>query len=413
MKCQVLIDWLTFSIKNTEDPAQVIQKYLGLDPSLFQEAPYGLMGYQRVLRFGDIQVLYDPRENEYFHDMGVCVNMSGNGCRAFETMSRLAIKGAKDTQGTPSTAFPTLFQLLAAEGENANISRIDIACDDREGYLCMDDIIRAVQENTINSRMMKRTLYLGYDGIDRSGTTAYIGAESSSFRVRIYDKALERGESGHWIRVELVMKGENAQAFGQKLTNAESVGKLAAQVINDKFSFIIRDDTNITRCTVCPWWQAFVDELESVRLVARETVQHCVEHIASWVEAQVGPSLSILFQTMGWPKIFELAKEASERLSDKQRFLIADYELRQLVREPDGADVILRRHSSILPCIFDSFQLFRQGNDICDFILIKPWPLLAVYPSEDQGGFYCAKLVCGQVQFIHGALLSGLCPFPR
>lgn len=173
MKCQVLIDWLTFSIKNTENPAQVIQKYLGLDPALFQEAPYGLMGYQRVLRFGDIQVLYDPRENEYFRDMGVCVSMSGNGCRAFETMSRLTIKGAKDTQGTASTAFPVLFQLLAAE-PSANISRIDIACDDREGYLSMDDIVGKVQGNEINSRMMKRTLYLGYDGTDRSGTTVYI-----------------------------------------------------------------------------------------------------------------------------------------------------------------------------------------------------------------------------------------------
>lgn len=324
MKCQVLIDWLTFSIKNTENPAQVIQKYLGLDPALFQEAPYGLMGYQRVLRFGDIQVLYDPRENEYFRDMGVCVSMSGNGCRAFETMSRLTIKGAKDTQGTASTAFPVLFQLLAAE-PSANISRVDIACDDREGHLSMDDIVRKVQDNEINSRMSKRALYLGYDGTRRSGTTVYIGAESSAFRVRIYDKALEQGESGHWVRVELVMRGENAQAFGRQLTNAESVGKLAAQVINDKLSFIERDDINITRCTVCPWWRAFVDELESVRLVARETVQHGVEHIASWVEAQVGPSLAILFQTMGFPKIFELAVDAGSRLSDKQRFLIADY----------------------------------------------------------------------------------------
>lgn len=324
MKCQVLIDWLTFSIKNIQEPVQVIQKFLGLDPALFQEAPYGLMGYQRVLRFGDIQVLYEPRENEYFRDMGVCVSMSGNGCRAFETMSRLTIKGTKDTQGTASTAFPTLFQLLAAE-PSANISRVDIACDDREGHLSMDDIVRKVQDNEINSRMSKRTLYLGYDGTRRSGTTVYIGAESSAFRVRIYDKALERGESGHWVRVELVMRGENAQAFGRQLTNAESVGRLAAQVINDKLSFIERDDINITRCTVCPWWRAFVDELESVRLVARETVQHGVEHIASWVEAQVGPSLAILFQTMGFPKIFELAVEASSRLSDKQRFLIADY----------------------------------------------------------------------------------------
>lgn len=173
MKCQVLIDWLTFSIKSAQTPQEVITKYLGLDPTLFQEAPYGLMGYQRVLRFSDIQVLYEPRENEYFRDMGVCVSMSGNGCRAFETMSRLTMKGAKDTQGTASTAFPVLFQLLAAT-EDANISRIDIACDDREGYLCMDDIVRKVQDNEITT--IDSNLYEVYAG----GITGF-GGEISFF----------------------------------------------------------------------------------------------------------------------------------------------------------------------------------------------------------------------------------------
>ena len=324
MKCQVLIDWLTFSIKNIQNPTEVITKYLGLDPALFQEAPYGLMGYQRILVFSDIRVLYEPRENQYFHDMGVCVTMSGNGCRTFETMSKLTFEGAKDRQGTESTAFPVLFQLLAAD-ENANISRIDIACDDREGYLCMDDIVRAVQENTINSRLMRRTLFQSYNGTQNSGITVYIGAPSSNFRVRIYDKALESGETGHWVRVELVMRGDNANAFGAQLTNTENVGKLAAQVINDKFSFIEKDDSNITRCTVCPWWRQFVDELESVRLVARCVVQHSVDQVRNWVEAQVGPSLAILLRTMGFGCIFELAKESCSRLSDKQQSLIADY----------------------------------------------------------------------------------------
>ena len=324
MKCQVLIDWLTFSIKNIQNPTEVITKYLGLDPALFQEAPYGLMGYQRILVFSDIRVLYEPRENQYFRDMGVCVTMSGNGCRTFETMSKLTFEGAKDRQGTESTAFPVLFQLLAAD-ENANISRIDIACDDREGYLCMDDIVRAVRENTINSRLMRRTLFQSYNGTQNSGITVYIGAPSSDFRVRIYDKALESGETGHWVRVELVMRGDNANAFGAQLTNTENVGKLAAQVINDKFSFIEKDDSNITRCTVCPWWRQFVDELESVRLVARCVVQHSVDQVRNWVEAQVGPSLAILLRTMGFGCIFELAKESCSRLSDKQQSLIADY----------------------------------------------------------------------------------------
>ena len=35
MKCQVLIDWLTCSVKET-DPSKVIQTYLGMDLALFQ-----------------------------------------------------------------------------------------------------------------------------------------------------------------------------------------------------------------------------------------------------------------------------------------------------------------------------------------------------------------------------------------
>jgi len=328
MKCQVLIDWLTFSVKTEKDPRKVIKYYLGLDPALFQDMGYGLLGYSRVLRFSDICVCYEPRENEWFTGMGVCVSMSGNGCRAFETMSKLTMD-LEDTQGTASVAFPALFQLLASDVD-ANVSRLDIACDDRSGLLCMDDIIAKTQSNEINSRMTARSVVVSYNGTQRNGSTVYIGASSSDFRVRIYDKALEQGADGHWVRVEMVMRGKNSNAFVERMTEAESVGKLAAQVMNDKFSFIVRDDSNITRCTVCGWWQNFVDELEAVRLVARKVIQHSVEQIAGWVEAQVGPSLAILRRTLGLEFIARIARNADQRLCDKQRFLIADFNSLQL-----------------------------------------------------------------------------------
>ena len=323
MKCQVLVDWLTFSVKE-QDPAKVIREYLGLDPELFQDAGYGLLGYNRVLRFSDICVCYEPRENDFFRDMGVCVSMSGNGCRAFETMSKL-------TQAGQDSVFPTLFQLLAAD-ETANVSRLDIACDDREGFLNMEEIVEKVQANEINSRMTKRSVIVSFDGTQRSGSTIYLGAPSSDFRVRIYDKALEEGVDGHWIRVELVMRHKNAAAFVEQMNSAPSVGKLAAQVVNDKFSFIERDDSNITRCTVCGWWQSFVDELESVRLVARCVVQHSVERIENWIESQVGPSLAVILNTLGWPHLFELAHAAAGRLSAWQLSLISDYNSLQTAR---------------------------------------------------------------------------------
>ena len=136
-------------------------------------------------------------------------------------MSRLCFVGAQDKQGLESIAFPVLFQLLTAD-ENAHISRLDIACDDRQGHLDMSSIIRKVQENEVNSRMTKRSVVVAYDGTRQSGATAYIGAPSSDFRIRIYDKALEEGVSGHWIRVEMVLREEHANSFAAELTVSET-----------------------------------------------------------------------------------------------------------------------------------------------------------------------------------------------
>ena len=49
MKCEVCVDWLTFSVKK-EDPNEVIRDYLGLDPALFQDTGYSLLGYNKVLQ---------------------------------------------------------------------------------------------------------------------------------------------------------------------------------------------------------------------------------------------------------------------------------------------------------------------------------------------------------------------------
>ena len=122
------------------------------------------------------------------------------------------------------------------------------------------------------------------------------------------------------------MRSANANAFVEAVTDSKTVGKLAAQVINDKFSFIERDDSNISRCTVCEWWQNFVDELDKVRLVSREVIRHGVERIRNWIESQVGPSLYILMKTMGIMDIYGLAANSAGRISPQQEALILDFQ---------------------------------------------------------------------------------------
>lgn len=324
MKCNVLIDWLTFTVKDCSDPYWVISWFLGMDGSLFQEMPYGLNGYDHCLRFNDIMVLYAPRENENFQNMGVCVSMSGNGCRAFEMHSKLALDGCTDQQGTGSIAFPALFQLICAN--NCNVSRVDLACDDKEGLLSMSDIVQACMDNNVNSRMQKRQIVQSFDGVDNSGTTVYFGAPSSDFRVRIYDKAKEQGDfKGHWIRVELVMRGKNAMGFVDNFVNCESIGKLATGIINDKFSFIDRDDVNISRCSVSGWWLEFLGSLEAIQIFTRELCTHSVEEVADWAVRQLAPSLGMLYKAKGSAWLSEFLKDGFQRLSNKQLTLIEDY----------------------------------------------------------------------------------------
>ena len=88
----------------------------------------------------------------------------------------------------------------------------------------------------------------------------------------------------------------------------------------------------VSRCTVCDWWQNFVDELDKVRLVSRDVIQHGVERIRSWIENQVGPSLYVLMKTMGIIDIYNIAASSAGRISAQQEALITDFQSLCLAR---------------------------------------------------------------------------------
>lgn len=326
MKAEILIDWLTFSVSTKRygenksyvdvsefSPQEVIRTFLGMDPDLFQKTGAPLPGYACALSFNGILVAYEPREDDYFKNLGVCVSMSGNGCRTFESMSSYG-----------PVPFESLVQLLS-DTPGSNVSRIDIACDDHSGALDMDVLIEKLLSNDINSRMTKRRVVIGFDGVDKDGSTIYIGSEKSAFRLRIYDKALEQGTKDHWIRVEMVLREKHANAFVAQIVQGVPVGQLAAAVLNDKFSFIDRDDSNISRCTQCSWWIDFVGTLATLHLVTRPEPDHAVVRIDRWVYNQVAPSLAVLAETYGLGHVIEIALTAYDRLSGKQQALIRDF----------------------------------------------------------------------------------------
>ena len=75
-----------------------------------------------------------------------------------------------------------------------------------------------------------------------------------------------------------------------------------------------------------------MDELDKVRLVSREVIQHGVERIRNWIESQVGPSLYILMKTMGIMDIYSIAASSAGRISSQQEALIQDFQSLCLAR---------------------------------------------------------------------------------
>ena len=335
MKCSVLVDYFVFSVK-TDNPDEVIRQWLGMEPALFEAFPYGINGYLQSKRFSSIIVAYNGYENEFFSsgDMGVCVSMSGAGCRAFESFSKLGFDGLfkKLFKGMANISETGEFLELKKRKEcPCNVSRVDVACDEKSGLLDMDSMVeKAVDLREFNSRMTNVTDYRSKKGKDFTGHSLYIGSEKSDFRMRIYDKALEQaqkgnGVTGSWIRCEMVMRGENARGFVAQAAQAESIGKLAGEILNDKFRFIEPDNNNISRCTVCDWWAAFVEEVGSVVLWSRSVFQHPLERVENWVRSQVSSSMAMIVLTMGFSRLREIVLEGERRLSPRQETLVHDF----------------------------------------------------------------------------------------
>lgn len=120
----ILIDWLTVTFKFLS--VEQIMRILGLSGTsvVWQSFDSYMNGYPFRLSFDGINILYGARE-----DMGVCLSMSGQGCRSFESY------GNGD--------WICLFRYLVdgVEDEAINITRIDLAFDDHTGILDIDTLV--------------------------------------------------------------------------------------------------------------------------------------------------------------------------------------------------------------------------------------------------------------------------------
>lgn len=277
----VLYDWLSFTSKN-HTPEQLIEA-LGLTHCPWQETK-GAHGYRDRKYFSCISVHYNGRE-----DMGVWVEMSGQGCRTFESLS--------------AKSWDDLFGWIAAQ--QLKITRLDVAFDDHTGILDIDEVV----EDTRRKHYVSRSDYWE-TVLSSKGSTVQIGSPQSKVLVRIYDKAAERHcEPGtHWVRVEMQLRDDRALQFTKI---PMTVGEAFSGVLLNYLRYVIPDDTdtNKWRWQMTDYWLDMLEVLTPIRIYTAPGMDYNIDRCREYVVNQAGNAIDALLQIYGIHEFQRLIRE--------------------------------------------------------------------------------------------------------
>lgn len=256
--------------------------------------------------------------HEYFAGMhfyhggreDVGVEFSGVGCRMLESCNN------------NSFDWISLFRYIVEQGEDMNVSRLDIAGDDHDGVLTMDKLYRHTQQRKYICKA-RRCVWMAGDEEE-----VIFGASSSSTRLRIYNKALERGVAGPWIRVEFQLRDEAADSFILNLLQIGEIGPTYGGVLLNYLRYVSRcpneTQNHYDRISTVGWWDKFVGTSQRIKNITVGGLEYNYGNLADFVEGQCAGALRayVAFNGGSVDKLLEVISKAS--VSKKHKLLLQE-----------------------------------------------------------------------------------------
>lgn len=298
----ILIDWLTFTSKIWSESD--LMDLLDIGYLSWEERDCYRYGYRRMKTYGGISILSDGHQES----MGICIEMSGQGCRTFESFSSLE--------------WLQLLHILHEEYCEFRITRMDLAYDDHTGILNLDRILDDTDDHCYRSRSRYWKVEYG-----STGTTIYHGSPQSKIRCRIYDKAMERGDmQSHWVRVELMLRDDNASGAIRSILDKGDIGKTFGGILSNYLVYCEPNgDSNKSRWPVADYWAKLINGAESIHIAARPGVEYNIFRLQSYLRDQAGGALYTWKQIAGLDSLDELIRDRRNKLNPKHRSLIEQY----------------------------------------------------------------------------------------
>ncbi len=311
----ILIDWLSITSK-IHSPEE-IKSLLGMEDCSW-ETVRGEKGYQLREYYEHISIHYEGRA-----DMGVWLEMSGQGCRAFESY------GHGD--------YNILFDLIL-NNDYINITRLDIAFDEYEDILDLEKLCEHTRKGNYRSKMEYfETRY------SSNGMSVDIGSPRSDTLIRIYDKLAERlsniknkedkekiaDEIPHWTRVELQLRDDRAKEFVRLLNDGtKDIGIAFTGVLRNYLEYgYYRTDEESGKQTfsLYSYWEKVVGSAEKLSVWNKPGVEYNLENLTNLVINQIGNANDAFIKIKGVDAFVKELKARTVQPNPKYQRLINKY----------------------------------------------------------------------------------------
>lgn len=280
---------------------------LGLQSAYWEEGN-GAQGFNKRYYYDHISIYFGGRDDCVWCDM------SGQGCRAFETYSSYG-------------DFNSLFEVIMSDMQDFNITRLDVAYDDHTGVINIKTFDKAAQKQYISTR------FRDY-GVDKSytnnGITLYFGSKKSDTLFRCYNKAAERNreDEGHWIRFEMQLRDDRAfQFLSSYFLNNCDIGTTFKGVVNNYMRVLKPNDndSNKWRWKTAPWWDRFIGDVEKISLYSRKDVDYNFFQLKNYVVNQAGNAIDCMIGLIGVDEFQKAIKERDSNPNPKYKIIEEKY----------------------------------------------------------------------------------------
>ena len=294
----VLIDWL--SITSKIHTQQQIIALLGMESATWTITK-GAHGYKDRLYYNCISIHYNGSP-----DMGVWLEMSGQGCRCFETV------GHGD--------FDMLLQLVQDNPQDMKVTRMDVAFDDHSGIL---DLQQICQDTRLQNYVAKATAWQVVES--NKGAAVYIGSQQSDVLIRIYDKAAERNitDGSHWVRVELQLRRDRALEFSRL---PGTIGERYAGVLVNYLRYVQPcSDSHKDRWPLTDYWADLIGTAAAISIYTKPGLEYNVLRCERYVYTQAGNAIDALIKCYGPEQFLDKLQKRSTRPNPKYTHMIDEF----------------------------------------------------------------------------------------